>query len=226
MKFLNSNQLKIIAVISMFIDHMGLIFFPGNEVLRIIGRIAMPIFAYFIAEGAFYTKHKLRYFLTMFICGMVFNAVSSIAEGYYLRCVISSYSLSILAIYMLQYGLKKLNQGKIWNYLLAGLGIVLLFTGNFLLEYVCEIDYSFMLMMMPFFVYIFRNRLLKLLALGTFILLLIPLQTIGNIQHFALLSLILLFFYNGQRGKAKLKYFFYVFYPLHIAVMYLIDMLM
>ena len=55
---LSSNQLKIIAVITMTIDHIGLYLFPGNLVLRMIGRIAFPIFAFTFAEGCKYTKNR------------------------------------------------------------------------------------------------------------------------------------------------------------------------
>ena len=41
----------------------------------------------------------------------------------------------------------------------------------------------------------------------------------GGIQHYALLAVPLLLLYNGQRGKAKLKYFFYIFYPVHLVVL-------
>ena len=55
---LTNNQLKIIAMISMLIDHIGLQMFPDLLIFRIIGRLAFPIFAYMIAEGCFYTKNK------------------------------------------------------------------------------------------------------------------------------------------------------------------------
>ena len=61
---LNGNILKIIAAISMFIDHMGFIFFPNITVFRIVGRIALPIYAFMIAEGCRYTRNKIKYFLT------------------------------------------------------------------------------------------------------------------------------------------------------------------
>ena len=49
---LTNNQLKIIAMVSMLLDHMGLLFFPDEQIFRILGRIAFPIFAYMIAEGS------------------------------------------------------------------------------------------------------------------------------------------------------------------------------
>ena len=47
---LSGNALKIIAAISMVIDHTGMLIFPGEDIFRIIGRLAFPIFAFFIAE--------------------------------------------------------------------------------------------------------------------------------------------------------------------------------
>ena len=55
---LSGTAIKIIALLSMTIDHFGVIFFPKVELFRILGRIAMPIFAYMIAEGCRYTKTK------------------------------------------------------------------------------------------------------------------------------------------------------------------------
>ena len=62
MKILNRNVLKIIALITMLIDHIGLVFFPGIEIFRIIGRISFPIFAFMIAEGCEHTENKKKYF--------------------------------------------------------------------------------------------------------------------------------------------------------------------
>ena len=57
---LSGNALKIIGAITMLIDHMGVVLFPGIAILRIIGRISFPIFAFMIAEGCRYTKNKLK----------------------------------------------------------------------------------------------------------------------------------------------------------------------
>lgn len=60
------NILKLIAALSMLIDHVGLMFFPNQLWMRAVGRLAFPIFAFFIAEGFRYTRSKLRYLLTVF----------------------------------------------------------------------------------------------------------------------------------------------------------------
>lgn len=59
---LSNNALKIIAMLSMLIDHTGLMIFPEYKIFRIIGRLAFPIFAYMIAEGCFYTKKQKKVF--------------------------------------------------------------------------------------------------------------------------------------------------------------------
>ena len=58
-----NNQLKIIAVASMLLDHVGTELFPQVTLLRIIGRLAFPVFSFMIAEGCFYTIDKKKYLL-------------------------------------------------------------------------------------------------------------------------------------------------------------------
>ena len=58
---LTNNQLKIIAMISRVLDHIGLVFFPKVVLFRFLGRISFPIYAYMIAEGCAHTKNRKRY---------------------------------------------------------------------------------------------------------------------------------------------------------------------
>ena len=53
---MSRSTLKIIACISMLIDHLGFVMFPHIPIFHLIGRIAMPVFAFFIAEGAIHTR--------------------------------------------------------------------------------------------------------------------------------------------------------------------------
>lgn len=62
MKQLTKNQLKILAMVCMTIDHIGAMLFPQAVWLRVIGRLAFPLFSYCIAEGCRYTRNKARYF--------------------------------------------------------------------------------------------------------------------------------------------------------------------
>ena len=61
MRILSGNMLKILGAVFMLIDHIGVVFFPEVKILRILGRISFPIFAFMIAEGCRYTRNKLRY---------------------------------------------------------------------------------------------------------------------------------------------------------------------
>ena len=71
MKGLNTFILKMIAIVSMLIDHIGYIFFPEVSVFRIIGRIAFPIFTYILAEGIYYTKDIKKYMLRLGIFALL-----------------------------------------------------------------------------------------------------------------------------------------------------------
>ena len=55
----------------MAFDHIGVALFPKVAILRYIGRLAFPIFAFMIAEGAKYTRNKVKYFLMIFIIGVI-----------------------------------------------------------------------------------------------------------------------------------------------------------
>ena len=97
MKFgiFSNNVLKIIACIAMLIDHMGLILFPKVLVLRFIGRIAFPIFAFLLAEGCFYTKNKLRHFLVLAGFAIIMQVVLFIATGMTAFSIFMHFSIAV-----------------------------------------------------------------------------------------------------------------------------------
>ena len=73
---LTSNGLKIIAIVTMLIDHIGY-YFENNMnntiyiILRIIGRISMPLFAYLLVQGFFYTQNLKKYILRIFVFAII-----------------------------------------------------------------------------------------------------------------------------------------------------------
>ncbi len=71
------NQLKVIAAVFMAADHIGAELFPQLDILRIIGRLSFPIFAFFIYEGCKYTHSKPKYLARIFLLGFLCVA------GYY-----------------------------------------------------------------------------------------------------------------------------------------------
>ena len=67
----SGTQLKIIALLSMLVDHIGCVLFPKVTAFRIIGRLAFPIFAFLIAEGMVHTSNWKKYFLRLFIFAII-----------------------------------------------------------------------------------------------------------------------------------------------------------
>ena len=200
---INANQLKIFGALTMFIDHMGLMFFPDMQFFRIIGRLSFPIFAYMISEGCSHTSNKPRYFLRIFSLAFFCQVVYYIAERSLYMSILVTFSISILLIFLLQYVCSLSGFRKVLGFVGFGLAlaVVLTITG------VVEIDYGFW--------GIFFTVGLFLLSMSS-----------GGIQRICLLSVILLYFYDGERGKANLKYFFYIFYPLHLALLEVIYLIL
>ena len=86
------------------------------------------------------------------------------------------------------------------------------------------IDYGIWGILLPVLIFFGRDRLSSL-ALTAFGLLLLCLQSGGN-QWFCLAALPLLALYNGTRGKRPMKYLFYIYYPAHLAVIYLLSLVL
>lgn len=217
--FLNGNHLKLIAATAMLLDHAGILLFPKVQLLRILGRLAYPIFAFMIAEGCRYTRNKLRYFLMVFGLGAACQLVYYFASGDTYLNILLTFSCSILLIYALQTvnGAQNWKQQFLRSALFAA-GIVAAMGIDRLLT----IDYGFWGIMTPVFAAFSQGKGKtgsKLPVLMMLVGLLFLGADLGGIQHFALLAIPLLLLYDGQRGKANLKYFFYIFYPVHLAVL-------
>ena len=221
---LAGNQLKCIAVTAMFLDHLGILIFPHIRLFRIIGRLAYPIFAYMIAEGCQCTRNKLRYFLTVFIVGAGCQLVYYFFSGDTYLNILLTFSASILLTYAMQASYEADTPGKraMWSVVFAA-GILAAIG----LDMTLTIDYGFWGIMIPVLVSFARlhkfPRWAELLLLGMGLVLLGSVY--DGVQHCALLSLPLILCYSGKRGKRKMKYFFYIFYPLHLALLQGIAML-
>ena len=107
LQVISGNILKIIALITMTCDHVGMQLFPQYLILRYIGRLSFPIFAYMIAEGAKYTQNRTRYLLQMFSLGAVCSVVYYFAMGSLYQCILITFTLSVVLIYAIDHALKK-----------------------------------------------------------------------------------------------------------------------
>lgn len=242
---MNRNQLKILACITMFIDHMGLLLFPGVQIFRIIGRIAMPIFAFFIGEGCRYTSNKKKYFLSVFLLGLGCQLVYILdalietgnlgytSDAWYLN-ILLTFSVAILGCYLLPEIKNRGVKTAGTPYVLFAVCYILLLTAGAAIfpmlrsrGWSLAFDYGIWGMLLPISVVVFDKKYLKL-GLFSAVLLLYCLFTFREmpIVWFSLLSLLPLLLYNGKSGSKKLKYGFYVFYPAHLGLLYLVAILL
>ena len=221
MNLLSGNQLKILAVIFMTIDHVGLYLFPGVSIFRIIGRLAYPIFAYTFSEGCRYTKNKWRRFVLLFISGVLCQAVYSYAMHSLYMNILITLTLSVLVTYSLDFAQKHKNIIGFFASTVVLLGvfyICYILPGR--IGYGFAIDYGFFGVMLPALIYVGKNKQEKLflLTMGSLILA----SSSGTLQLYSLLAVPIIALYNGKRGKWHMKNFFYIYYPLHLVVIYFI----
>ena len=221
---LTSNELKLIALVSMTVDHIGLFLFPQLKLLRIIGRLAYPIFAFMIAEGCRHTSNRLRYFLCVFGLGVAVQVFFWFTRRSLYQHILITFSMSIVLIFSLRLASKK---GGFW---LAAAGLVLaaevficLFLKNYLPKRGFQIDYGLCGVLLPVVIYAARSRTQRLLAAA--IGLTAVCLSSSSVQWYSLLALPLLALYNGQRGTYRLKYLFYAYYPLHLVLIECIRMM-
>jgi hypothetical protein len=231
--FLSGSTLKIIACILMAIDHIGLELLPSYPILRIIGRLAFPLFAFFIAEGCRYTKNKMRRFFTLFTVGVIFMLFYYFYNGELYGNIFMTFSVSVLFVYLLTWCKRQIFcSGKP----LYAIGAILIFAVALTLAYIIfdlvYFEYGFVGMLVPVLTALFDLRNISvsenikrldchLSGMICFSLALIPLSLFGrmaDIQFFCLFSIIPLIFYNGKPGLKGLKYSFYIFYPAHLII--------
>ena len=218
---LSGNALKIIAMVAMLIDHIGFYLFPEVMVLRVIGRLAFPIFAYMIAEGWRYTHHRLRYFLTVLGVGLLCQVAITVAEGDFYMNILITFALAIAACYLSEI---LLHGTALSLRILSAAALALIAFSVFVLPRIVsalDFDYGTVGVLLPPLLYHIRGQRWKLLATA----LALSAFAIGAhpVKWFALLAIPLLALYNGRRGRAKFKYLFYVFYPAHLGILWLIS---
>lgn len=209
---MSSFCIKIIAVIAMLIDHIGFVFFPRVEILRIIGRIAMPLFAFQIALGFNHTKNRNKYLLRILAFALIsqipFMLLMSIHSDEFKLNIGFTFLFALLILYSIE-EIKPFWEKIIclvpilflawwlnYDYYLYGVALVIIFYYTFAKKHL-----AFPLWVIASFVYSLYKKNLRYI--------------------YSLLAFIPIFLYNGKKGK-DIKYFFYAFYPLHMLLLYLI----
>ena len=209
----------------MLVDHVGEALFPDVYILRVIGRLAFPIFAYMIAEGCRYTRNRAKYIGQVAALGIVCQLVYFFAMGSLYQGILITFSLSIITIFAIDLFVKKKNFSSCAVMLLTVASVIFIAVVMPIIFKAqgFALDYGALGVLMPIAVYYLPKKWQKLSVSA--IILLARALLYGEYRWFALLAVPLLMLYNGERGKANLKYLFYIFYPTHLVVIYLLGLL-
>ena len=229
-KGIDASVLKYIAIITMLIDHIGVVLvepmlyeqggssnvYAIYEVLRNIGRVAFPIFCFFLVEGFCYTRDVKKYALRLFLFALISEIPFDLAfwggpfelqgQNVYFTLLIG---LGVMA------GLKCIDtKGFASSGNLVAARMVVTVIGC-MLAVILETDYHMygVLSIVVRYMYRLEGNRQKQLLMGALTFLWEP---------WALLAFPMLYLYNGKRGRQP-KYLFYAFYPVHILILYLIS---
>lgn len=227
---LNSNALKIIAIVAMFFDHFLAVFMSHDTViglmLRLPGTIAAPIFCYFIAEGYQYTSSKSKYIKRVLIFALISHLPYNISFGY-------SFFEATSVIWGLAMGLIALTAIK--NDKLNIVLKLLILVVCCLLATTANWNYIAVLWIVVFGLYQgnFKRQMIGFSIVAILFHLIPTYLRFGPIhegfphwyQVGVFLAIPLLATYNGKRGKKSkiMSWSFYVFYPAHLILLFLLD---
>lgn len=215
-----SFVLKIMAVVSMFLDHLSYAIYGQFSWLNYIGRLAFPIFAFQLTEGYLHTKNLKKYFLRLGI----FAIISQIPYYFFINTFTNIFTLNIF--FTLFAGLLAITIfDKFKNKYLGFLFVALIA----LISEILHFDYGYFGILIIFIFYIFKQNKLQLFIAFLFaVCLKYTIALVQNNFYYAYyilalstaFSIVPILLYNKKQGK-NLKYFFYIFYPAHLIILYL-----
>ena len=206
-KYISGSWLKVIAMLSMLIDHIAYYYGCDNpylyELMRTVGRIAFPTFAFLLAEGFVHTRNRQQYLISLFAFALLSEIPWMLLNHDGSHNVIFTLLAGILGLHVIE------NSKSHWITAICVtlIGLATIFS---------DTDYSWRGFGLVLIFYMFRGRP--------------ELQTLFGIPlmyEYGLIGILMAFtviwFYNGERGfiqgKAK-KYAFYAFYPVHLMIIY------
>jgi len=242
--------LKIIAAVTMLVDHFGAAVFSHvvetqaqmatYDMMRSIGRIAFPIYAYLVAQGCLHTKSIGRYMLRLMLLAVVSEVVYDIAfyeqvGGIsFLRNtnIFFTLFLGVAAIALYEQVKNRLPETA-WRMYVAPIAAVPPMVAAWLLTS----DYGFVGVLLIFAIYIAQpqSRAMRGVTM-TLALCLIYFPVILTTQGwmlnthymFSLVAVLCVLAYNGRPGRntAAVKWGFYFFYPVHLAALIVVRMVL
>lgn len=230
MRGLSGSTLKCIALITMFIDHIGaavlarlLIVGNGSEFLyqtyfamRTIGRIAFPIFCFLLVEGFEHTKDRKKYALRLLVFALISEIPFDLAfSGKMIDFSYQNVFFTLFIGLVTMMAFHKIEEKAEWNPILRGAMLAAILFAGMGIAYLLRTDYDAKGVMCIMALYVFRKMRGPQILAGCIAFCWWELP--------ALVAFIPIAFYNGKRGW-NMKYIFYVFYPLHLLVLYFVCM--
>lgn len=238
MKLLNSNKIKLIAILAMTVDHIAWLIFPGYDtgvipiVMHIIGRLTCPIMCYFIAEGYHYTKNINKYTFRLFAFSFISHFAYIFASSDFVdwKSFIPFYYGDILnqtsVMWSLAWGLVMLRVVNSER-MKASIKIILVLL-------ICVIafpsDWSCIASLCIMAIGTNRGNIKKQMLWMVFYVAIYSVvyffaldKLYGIIQMGVVFSIPVIMMYNGQRGYSPkinkiMKWLFYIYYPLHLFI--------
>jgi hypothetical protein len=223
-KIFSGAQLKYIAFLSMLVDHVNkALIYPVltgkgfldflSDLFDIFGRIAFPLFMFFLVEGFFKTRNRLRYLLYLIIFGIISEIPFDLCQSAvifqpYSNNVMFTLALTLVMIWIID---ELRRPTKIFWYPIS----IVIVAGTCLLSMILGLDYEWHGILIGYFFYIFYNNPIFAIIGGYLSLIKTP---------WALLGFGLTLTYNGERGKQN-KILNYSFYPVHLLILGLLRLL-
>lgn len=236
----DTGLIKIIAMVTMLIDHMGAAIFPGHIFMRMIGRIAFPIYAYCIAAGCVYTKNMGKYLQRIVLLALISQPIYVLALNHTNGLMFSPAFTENPVLAVFNFYIYSWRDPSILLTLAIGIAVIWSFRERkiwitlllFILTFTFQsyIDYGVRGVFLIFLMYAFIGTWYISLPLVAAFMLYWALDGMSyslfginfGIQIFAMLALPLIYI-PMRTGIKPNKWVFYCFYPAHLLLIYVID---
>ena len=217
--------IKIIACVTMVLDHIKYALPNTNNFFTVyLGRISFPLFAFLLTEGYIHTSNLKKYYLRL----LIFAIISQIPFVFFRKLVGDWKMLNIMFTLLLGLISITIYDKEKRKYISIPIVILIAFLGK-----VLKVDYGWYGVTLVFLLYILKNKKYLIPISYLFLLIIYYYSRVGsfNFQNkivlnmfFSWSSVFIILAYNGKEGK-KIKYFYYLFYPVHMILLYLISLI-
>lgn len=200
---------EIIAMLTMLIDHIGIVFFPEQAWLRIIGRLSMPLYTYGIVQGYRYTRNFKKYLFRLFILAATGQVFYTMLFHKYTPNIIFTF---IVCLLLLKY-YQTTKDGPFLKYFIV-------INGAFFLQ-ILQFSYGTYAFILMLIYYQNKSIILKhnLLNVAAFFV------NRWVLQLYSFAASVIIKYLPNRRLIGRKRFFYLIFYPLHLAVLFLISKL-